>query len=61
MYVDVLYQLIFFYCQLIHRILKTKPGGDDVLKEYQKHNSFKDKTRRLLVNIVVGHMMEGHG
>ncbi|KAG9276093.1 hypothetical protein AMEX_G8360 [Astyanax mexicanus] len=41
--------------------LQQRAGGDAVLTEYGSNNTLSSETRRVLVNIVVGHMMEMHG
>lgn len=45
---------------LVHAALHSKPGGSDVLKEYEQTKSLSDKTRRKLVNILVADMVETH-
>ncbi|XP_051995024.1 uncharacterized protein LOC127652735 [Xyrauchen texanus] len=46
---------------LVHAALCSKPGGSDILKEYNQTNSLSDQTRRKLVNILVADMVESHG
>uniref|UniRef100_A0A3B3YN91 Uncharacterized protein n=1 Tax=Poecilia mexicana TaxID=48701 RepID=A0A3B3YN91_9TELE len=47
--------------QIVYVALHQKPGGEDVLKEYNKTKSLSDPTRRKLVNILVADMIESHG
>ncbi|KAL1248825.1 hypothetical protein QQF64_022143 [Cirrhinus molitorella] len=46
---------------LIKQILQTKPGGANVLKEYEDTGTISDDTRKVLVNILVAHMIETEG
>ncbi|KAK2907051.1 hypothetical protein Q8A67_006036 [Cirrhinus molitorella] len=46
---------------LVHSALQSKPGGSDILKEYEQTKSLSDKTRRKLVNILVSDMVEKNG
>ncbi|ROL48390.1 hypothetical protein DPX16_4216 [Anabarilius grahami] len=46
---------------LVHAALHSKPGGSDILKEYEQTKSLSDKTRRKLVNILVANMVEKYG
>ncbi|XP_016113911.1 uncharacterized protein [Sinocyclocheilus grahami] len=46
---------------LVHAVLHSKPGGSDILKEYEQTKSLSDKTRRKLVNILVADMVEKYG
>ncbi|XP_063068541.1 uncharacterized protein LOC134459969 [Engraulis encrasicolus] len=46
---------------LIEDILKNKPGGDQILREYRRTNKLTDSARRKLVNMVVANMTEIHG
>ncbi|XP_070292468.1 uncharacterized protein [Salvelinus sp. IW2-2015] len=46
---------------LIESILKKKPGGEVVIKEYAKTKSLTDCTRRKMINILVSAMTETHG
>lgn len=41
--------------------LKNKPGGQNILDEYDKMKTLKDRTRRQLVNLLVADMVEIHG
>ncbi|XP_074523915.1 uncharacterized protein LOC141788757 [Halichoeres trimaculatus] len=41
--------------------LYSKPGGDQVFKEYEKNNCLSDSTRRKMVNMLVADMVESHG
>ncbi|XP_031731224.1 uncharacterized protein LOC116398766 isoform X2 [Anarrhichthys ocellatus] len=47
--------------EMVENALLTKPGREDVLKEYKSENSLKHRTRRQLVNILASHMTEMHG
>lgn len=47
--------------QLIETILKKKPGGEVVIREYSKTKSLTDSTRRQMINILVSEMTETHG
>lgn len=46
---------------LIKQILQTRPGGGNVLKEYEDTGTISDDTRKVMVNILVAHMMETEG
>ncbi|XP_026054773.1 uncharacterized protein LOC113040726 [Carassius auratus] len=46
---------------LVHAALHSKPGGSDILKEYEQTSSLSDKTRKKLVNILVADMVEKYG
>ncbi|KAK0134445.1 hypothetical protein N1851_029940 [Merluccius polli] len=46
---------------LIEDILKKRPGGDQIIKEYRRTNNLTDATRRKMVNMVVANMTEIHG
>ena len=46
---------------MVLAVLKQKAGGDVILTEYNDKTSLSSETRRLLVNILVGHMVEMHG
>ncbi|XP_059379569.1 uncharacterized protein LOC132115190 [Carassius carassius] len=46
---------------LIKQILQTRPGGGNVLKEYEDTGTISDDTREVMVNISVAHMMETEG
>nr|XP_046232298.1 uncharacterized protein LOC124052281 isoform X2 [Scatophagus argus] len=41
--------------------LHSKPGGNQIFKEYEKTNRLSDGTRRKMVNILVADMVETHG
>ncbi|XP_051784183.1 uncharacterized protein LOC114656238 [Erpetoichthys calabaricus] len=41
--------------------LNHKAGGDAILAEYRSKNILTSETRRVLVNILIGHMAEMHG
>ncbi|XP_041834831.1 uncharacterized protein LOC121635621 [Melanotaenia boesemani] len=47
--------------EMVENALRVKPGGEDVLGEYQSNNSLTHRTRRQLVNILASHMTENHG
>ncbi|XP_039607907.1 uncharacterized protein LOC120527778 [Polypterus senegalus] len=47
--------------QIVQNALKEKPGGLDVLEEYELTKTLKHSTRRQLVNVLVSHMTEVHG
>nr|XP_023649855.1 uncharacterized protein LOC111834603 [Paramormyrops kingsleyae] len=47
--------------QIVQNALKGKPGGVDVLEEYELTKTLKHSTRRQLVNVLVTHMTEVHG
>lgn len=47
--------------QIVKAALHSKPGGDQILKEYEKTNCLADSTRRRMVNILVADMVESHG
>ncbi|CAM4596782.1 unnamed protein product [Leuciscus chuanchicus] len=46
---------------LIKEILHTRPGGANVLKEYEDTGTISDDMRKLMVNILVAHMIETEG
>ncbi|KAI9538046.1 hypothetical protein NQZ68_019387 [Dissostichus eleginoides] len=46
---------------LIKQVLLTKPGGSDVLKEYEEKGTISPATRKVLVNILVADMVESEG
>ncbi|XP_056467301.1 uncharacterized protein LOC130405973 isoform X5 [Gadus chalcogrammus] len=46
---------------LVDEILCKKPGGDNVIREYDRTKMLSDSTRRKMVNILVAEMMEKHG
>ncbi|CAL8234180.1 unnamed protein product, partial [Arctogadus glacialis] len=46
---------------LVDEILRKKPGGDNVIREYDRTKMLSDSTRRKMVNILVAEMMEKHG
>ncbi|KAL6481028.1 hypothetical protein MHYP_G00091080 [Metynnis hypsauchen] len=41
--------------------LHSKPGGDQIFREYHNTSGLSDGTRRKMVNILVADMVEGHG
>lgn len=47
--------------EMVRSALKQTSGGDAVLAEYSSKNTLSSEMRRLLVNILVGHMVEMHG
>ncbi|KAI9520902.1 hypothetical protein NQZ68_013308 [Dissostichus eleginoides] len=46
---------------LIKQVLLTKPGGSDVLKEYEETGTISPATRKVMVNILVVDMVESEG
>ncbi|XP_013855814.1 uncharacterized protein LOC106511603 [Austrofundulus limnaeus] len=46
---------------IVYVALHQKPGGEDVIKEYNKTKGLSDPTRKKLVNILVADMIESHG
>lgn len=46
---------------MVHTVLKSKPGGDKIMYEYDKTQTLSDSTRRQLVNMLVANMIEVHG
>ena len=52
---------ICFCFKLIKQILLTKPGGSDVLEEYEEKGTISPGTRIVMVNIVVADMVEREG
>ncbi|KAI9517828.1 hypothetical protein NQZ68_000997 [Dissostichus eleginoides] len=46
---------------IVNAALHSKPGGDQVIKEYEKKKSLCDGTRRKMINILVADMVESHG
>lgn len=51
----------YIYFQFIEKILQSTPAGQAVLSEYKSAKKLEDQTRRVLVNLLVGDMMEKHG
>ncbi|XP_072574593.1 uncharacterized protein [Paramormyrops kingsleyae] len=47
--------------EVVLAALNHKAGGDAVLADYRSKNTLTSETRRVLVNILVGHMVEMHG
>ncbi len=47
--------------QLIKRILLEKPGGVEILKEYEETGSICDSSRQQMVNMLAAHMTETEG
>ncbi|KAK1883957.1 RuBisCO large subunit-binding protein subunit alpha chloroplastic [Dissostichus eleginoides] len=45
----------------IKHILLTKPGGSDVLKEYEEKGTISPATRKVMVNILVADMVQSEG
>uniref|UniRef100_A0AAV2MEG9 Uncharacterized protein n=1 Tax=Knipowitschia caucasica TaxID=637954 RepID=A0AAV2MEG9_KNICA len=46
---------------VIEDILKKRPGGDQIIKEYRRTNKLTDASRRKMVNMVIANMTEIHG
>ncbi|KAK1895011.1 Arginine--tRNA ligase [Dissostichus eleginoides] len=46
---------------LIKQVLLTKPGGSDVLKEYEEKGTISPATRKVMVNILVADMVQSEG
>ncbi|KAK1877124.1 Inositol 145-trisphosphate receptor type 1 [Dissostichus eleginoides] len=46
---------------LIKQVLLTKPGGSDVLKEYEEKRTISPATRKVMVNILVADMVQSEG
>ncbi|KAJ4948119.1 hypothetical protein JOQ06_019659, partial [Pogonophryne albipinna] len=46
---------------LIKQVLLTKPGGSDVLKEYEEKGTISSATRKVMVNILVADMVQSEG
>ncbi|CAL9694442.1 unnamed protein product [Knipowitschia caucasica] len=47
--------------EMVKNALLCKPGGEDVIEEYNAEKSVTHRTRRQLVNILASHMTEIHG
>ncbi|XP_071399447.1 uncharacterized protein [Centroberyx affinis] len=47
--------------EMVKDALKAKPGGQNILDEYDKMKTLMDNTRRQLVNLLVADMVEIHG
>lgn len=47
--------------QIVYVALHQNPGGEDVIKEYNKTKGLSDQSRKKLINILVADMMESHG
>lgn len=47
--------------EMVGNALRLKPGGEDILEEYQSNKSLSDRSRRQLVNILASYMTERHG
>ncbi|XP_026067700.1 uncharacterized protein LOC113061784 isoform X2 [Carassius auratus] len=45
---------------LVQKILQTKPGGDAIIREYNKTKSLTDSTRRKMIKILTADMTEKH-
>lgn len=58
-----MYRVFFFvfFLKMVRSALKQTSGGDAVLAEYSSKNTLSSEMRRVLVNILVGHMVEMHG
>lgn len=52
---------ICFWFKLIKQILLTKPGGSDVLEEYEEKGTISPGTRKVMVNILVMDMVAREG
>jgi len=50
-----------FCFKLIKQVLLTKPGGSDVLKEYEEKGTISPATRKVMVNILVADMVQSEG
>lgn len=51
-----------FFCfmlQMVHTVLKSKPGGEKIMYEYDKAKTRSDS--RQLINMLVADMIEEHG
>ncbi|KAI9532159.1 hypothetical protein NQZ68_034364 [Dissostichus eleginoides] len=46
---------------LVKQVLLTKPGGSDVLKEYEEKGTISPATRKVMVNILVADMAQSEG
>ncbi|XP_013867477.1 uncharacterized protein LOC106520091 [Austrofundulus limnaeus] len=47
--------------EMVKNALLCKPGGEEVIEEYNAEKSLTHRTRRKLVNILASHMTERHG
>ena len=47
--------------QLVVSVLAKKPGGDRIVKEYNRTKGVTDSSRRQMVNILAADMTESHG
>lgn len=47
--------------QLVQSALTKKPGGDRIVKEYNRTKGLTDSSRRQMVNILTADMTETHG
>lgn len=47
--------------QIIEDALKSKPGGEKVITEYNRRKCLSDSARRDMIKILVAHMTDGHG
>ncbi len=56
-----MYICMYVSFQLIKRILLEKPGGVEILKEYEETGSICDSSRRQTVNMLAAHMTETEG
>ncbi|KAL0148389.1 hypothetical protein M9458_056289, partial [Cirrhinus mrigala] len=45
---------------MVKKILQTKPGGDGIIREYNKTKSSSDSNRRKMVNILTADVTEKH-
>ncbi len=46
--------------QIVQKVLQTKPGGDAIIREYNKTKSLTDSTRRKMIKILTADMTEKH-
>lgn len=55
----------FFFClfvfKLVKSVLEKKPAGEKILQEYKTTGKITDSTRRILVNALVGDMIDKYG
>nr|XP_055056386.1 uncharacterized protein LOC129440856 isoform X1 [Misgurnus anguillicaudatus] len=47
--------------ELVKSVLEKKPAGEKIFQEYRKTGKITDSTRRILVNALVGDMIDKHG
>lgn len=46
---------------MVRDVLQSKPGGGEILHEYDQTKTLMDGTRRQMVNLLVADMIEVHG